>query len=284
MNQRKLKPRMGKTRSKQTSHTCPYCHTAYRHKSMATHCLKTQHCRTYNAPSAKRLKALVLQVGVGSMVQFLTELLSKQKESTQALTAKLQSGLDRLFQEIGKLQCNERYVAETCSKVADTLVALWPPSEDTDAIHMLSVAGALTIELRQNLKAFWAEYPNLDSSACWLSIEEILDKIFEVFNGDLSEDYIYADKVPVAVEQLRAVIWPGEETKRVSELRLYLINDTYWVAAPDKNRAKEIVQEHYGCVIITVEGIQLSEVFEGGQTAKELLDSAQGKAGILATT
>lgn len=227
-----------KTKPKQT-YRCQYCSTSYRHKSMADKCLKTKICRLYNAPSAERRNALTIQVGVAAVAQFVLALLIKKNGDVAGKAKAVESLFDVLFPEFHKLQCNMRFFEETAGKVADVLLELWPADVETNAIHMLSVSGALIIEMRQELKPFWESRPDLKAPVIWQEVEDGLDKIFEYFNADLSEDYIYSDRVPDAVEKLQKVIWP-EVSATPTKLFLYLVNDNYWVVATSRTHTKQI--------------------------------------------
>lgn len=251
---------------------------------MADHCLKTKTCRIFNAPSEARRNALTMQVGVGAVVQFVMTLLIKQNAASKEMAEGVDSALTALFPDLGKLQCAQRYIEDICAKVADVLLKLWPADKETNAIHMLSVAGALVIQMREDMKPFWAEHPDYAAPSIWQGIEDGIDKIFEFFNEDLSEDYIYADRVPKAVERLQAVIWPAQPLAKEVTLRLFLVNDLYWVAAEERSQAKSIVQREHKCKIVTVESIQLHETFEDGTTAANLLEMAKGKPRIMGKT
>lgn len=263
---------------------CPYCRTVYRHKSMADRCVKTKLCRTYNAPSEARRNALVTQVGVAAVVQFIMSMLIKQNTTAKEMAKGVDAALESLYPQFSRLQCSHRILEESCGKVADVLVSLWPADKETNAIHMLSVASSLINQLRYDLKDFWEQRPDFAAPGIWKDIEDGVDKIYEFFNRDLSEDYIYAERVPEAYEKLYGVIWPEQIYKKPVKLRLYLVNDLYWVAAEDKAHAKAIVMDKFKCEVTTAEGIQPSEVFEDGSNATDLLELADGKAGIIAGT
>lgn len=91
-------------------------------------------------------------------------------------------------------------------------------------------------------------------------------------------------RLPEAYDTLYKAIWPEDTEKPMPKLRLYLVNDRYWVAAEGKASAKELVSSKYKCQITTCEGIKPTEIFEDGSSASTLLKSAKGNAGILAET
>lgn len=248
---------------------------------MADKCLKTKICRTYNAPSKERLDALLIQVGVGAVAQFVVTPLIKQNGIATEQAVAVENVLNGLYIEYCKLQCNLRFVEIHAGKVADVLLELWPADKDTNAIHMLATSVALIIEMRGDLKEFWAAHPHLKAPEIWQQIEDGLEGIYDLFNAELSEDYIYADRVPEAVEKLHNVIWP-ESSVLDEQLNLYLVNDNYWVAASSSTHAKQIVMHEQQLEISRVELIQLSEIFEDGRSGADVLKMAQGDAGIIA--
>lgn len=270
-------------KDKKSTHICPYCKTSYRHKGMADRCMKTQTCRTFNAPSETRRNALNMQVGVGAVIEFIISMLLKQKNGpVREMAQDVEKTLGGLYSDLGKLRCANRFIAEICAKAGEVLTKIWPPDEDTDAIHLLAVASALIVQLRQDMQPFWDQNPVYDGPKIWKDLESDIDKIYDYFNAELSEDYPFAERVPEAYDTLYAAIWPEYTEKPMPKLRLYLVNDRYWVAAEGKANAKELVSSKYKCQISSCEGIKPTEIFEDGSSASTLLESAKGSAGILA--
>lgn len=104
------------------------------------------------------------------------------------------------------------------------------------------------------------------------------DALFDLFNPEGTEDYPHIDKVMPAYDTLREFILPERKT----DMRLYLAGERFWIAAPTKAEAREILRTETGLVGLAMKGIDLGEKLEDGRTAGELLATANGMPKIVA--
>lgn len=262
---------------------CPYCGTVYRHEGMARRCLRGPLCRIYNNVTGDRRKIADIQFKAAACVQFFAAPLLKcgrddsdYREIKQHAQRCLDL-IDSLYTRVITLRCGMVVFDASTIKAARLLESIWPPVR-TDMTHLLAVMSTLFYDVRRALGEAWQHYPAWDTDDVWAEIEKETDILFDLFNPEGTEDYPHIDKVMPAYDTLREFILPERKT----DMRLYLAGERFWIAAPTKAEAREILRTETGLVGLPVKGIDLGEKLEDGRTAGELLATANGIPKIVA--
>ena len=262
---------------------CPYCGTVYKHEGMARNCLRGPLCRIYNNVTGDRRQIADIQFKAAACVQFFAAPLLKcdrDGEYYQKIKQHAQSCLDLidvLYSKMMPLRCGMAVFDASTTKAARLLESIWPPVK-TDMTHLLAVMSTLFYDVRRALDEACQHYPAWDTDDVWAEIEQETDALFDLFNPEGTEDYPHIDKVMPAYDTLREFILPERKTV----MRLYLAGDRFWIAAPTKAEAREILRTETGLVNLTVKGIDLGEKLEDGRTAGELMATANGIPKIVA--
>lgn len=262
---------------------CPYCGTVYKHEGMARNCLRGPLCRIYNNVTGDRRQIADIQFKAAACVQFFAAPLLKcdrDGEYYQKIKQHAQSCLDLidvLYSKMMPLRCGMAVFDASTTKAARLLESIWPPVK-TDMTHLLAVMSTLLYDIRRALDEAWQHYPKWNTDEVWAEIEHETDALFDLFNPQGTEDYPHIDKVMPAYDKLREFILP----ERKVTMRLYLAGDRFWIAAPTKAEAREILRTETGLVNLTVKGIDLGEKLEDGRTAGELMATANGIPKVVA--
>lgn len=262
---------------------CPYCGTVYKHEGMARNCLRGPFCRIYNNVTGDRRQIADIQFKAAACVQFFAAPLLKcdrDGEYYQKIKQHAQSCLDLidvLYTKMMPLRCGMAVFDASTTKAARLLESIWPPVK-TDMTHLLAVMSTLLYDIRRALDEAWQHYPKWNTDEVWAEIEHETDALFDLFNPQGTEDYPHIDKVMPAYDKLREFILP----ERKVTMRLYLAGDRFWIAAPTKAEAREILRTETGLVGLPVKGIALGEKLEDGRTAGELMATANGIPKIVA--
>ena len=262
---------------------CPYCGTVYKHEGMARNCLRGPICRIYNNVTGDRRQIADIQFKAAACVQFYAapilkcdrdgEYYHKVKEHAQRCL----DLIDILYNRMMPLRCGMAVFDASTTKAARLLESIWPPVK-TDMTHLLAVMSTLLYDIRRALDEAWQHYPKWNTDEVWAEIEQETDALFDLFNPSGTEDYPHIDKVMPVYDTLREFILPERKTV----MRLYLAGDRFWIAAPTKAEAREILRTETGLVNLTVKGIDLGEKLEDGRTAGELMATANGIPKIVA--
>ena len=262
---------------------CPYCGTVYKHEGMARNCLRGPLCRIYNNVTGDRRQIADIQFKAAACVQFFAAPLLKcdrDGEDYQKIKHHAQNCLnliDVLYTKMMHLRCGMAVFDASTTKAARLLESIWPPVK-TNMTHLLAVMSTLLYDIRRALDEAWQHYPKWNTDEVWAEIEHETDALFDLFNPQGTEDYPHIEKVMPAYDKLREFILPERKTI----MRLYLAGDRFWIAAPTKAEAREILRTETGLVGLPVKGIALGEKLEDGRTARELMATANGIPKIVA--
>ena len=264
---------------------CPVCGTMYKNGSMASKCQRTESCRFFHAPGGFRLRAFEVQIGVGNMVTYIFQPLSKHPicddEDTEKLIQLANKGnvlMRTLVNELTTLAISDTIFTKIDKKVSEKLMELWPLGTNVFIVHMIAVAANLVCDLKSELQDWFKHYPRFFD--IWKNVEDILDEIYDMYDPNGEEDYEDADKVEPCYEKLYSCIFGPDKGK--PQLKLYSVGSRFMVAAHTKQEAKELVTTKYGLVNLPVKGMALGMKFEDGQTVTDILNLAMGVPMVVA--
>ncbi|WP_300709671.1 hypothetical protein [uncultured Desulfovibrio sp.] len=262
-----------------SSASCPYCGTVYRHAGMAERCLKGKLCRVYNCVTGERRAVADIQFKAAACVQFCAAPLEHSEYGDVGAHAKRCISLcEDLYADMKALRCGIAVFNGATVPTARLLESIWPPVK-TDVTHLLAVVSSLLGDVRYDLRGRLEPQGQKRGAELWSAIEAEVDALLDIFNPDGGEDYPHIDRVIECYECLYQ--WIFSEPRK-PELRLYLAGERLWIAAPTKAEAREILRRETGLVGLKVQGIALGEKLDDGRTAAELLATAQGVPGIVA--
>lgn len=248
--------------------TCPVCGTVYKHASMASKCQRTAACKFYNAPGGIRKRAFEIQIGVGELIGYYCEPMTRSTyPQVQALAKTTLSHLDEMVGNILRLAISDKIFSEKDHAITDLILELWPLGVQFDVVHMIAITSNLLEDLKSELKVWFAV--RRGEHEVWKKIERDIDDLYMLFDPDAEEKYPSAERVGPFYEKLRHYIFGTEAA--APKLKGYQVG-RFWVAAFNKSQAREVIWKQFGLVKQSARGLHPNMKFDDGATLASILE------------
>lgn len=257
--------------SRKKGGVCQICGTAYKHASMAMRCQKTLACRLWHAPGGMRKRAFEVQIGVGELIGYYCEPMTRAKYPQIAeLGTRTLRHVDDMVGNLVTMGISDTIFSKMDHAITDVILELWPLGKEFDVVHMIAVTSNLIEDLKSELRTWFSLCP--DHKEAWEKLEHDIDELYAVFDPEAEENYPSAERVAPCYQTLRKHIFGPEVL--APKLKGYKVG-IFWVAAFSKQEARELVRREFGLVKQQTQGLHPDMKFDDGATLSSILKSTQ---------
>ena len=245
--------------------------------------MKTATCQKYNSPDITRLTAYVTQVCTLTTIQFFVFPFCdqyKRDDDLLKIIKDIRDKIDALYFNIGVLFVNPDFATDKQMELVNALTNLWPSDVNFNIHRILYVIKNIVDEMIDTLSHFWQAHDSFsDQQKLWDDMSALVSTLQACISLS-EEDSALANK---EIKAIKSVLFPKKEQNE-QNLKLYLLDNKYWVVALSRKDARMLLLNEYNIVCKHITGINQSEKMEDGRTAQDMIDMAGGEQKIIGLT
>ena len=263
---------------KKTKFSCQACGKIYGREFEANKCRRTKKCIERNFPDLPRKMAYQQNILMFTLLFFVVGPIGKQDEdkAVAEIGKNVLKDVDALVSRLNIFNVNINFILKKQIDFFDFLEKIWPSEskpidgnvvrDNETYMHQISLCIRLIEEVKKRTAEFLTKFK---IENVWDEVLANLQSLYEALGH--GRDYDFDTKVFDSICDYVFYL----------PLKLFLVNDRFWVAASDEAQAAEIVKTEYSIVEPKIEQIRLTEILEGNIMANDLLMLAKGKPCIV---